>query len=375
MVHSDEFTVGWICAISTELTAAQSFLDEKYDSVTNVSQGDYNNYTLGQIASHNVVMTVLPDGEHGTAAAAVVAVTMLNKFPNIRIGLMVGIAGGAPSKNHDIRLGDVVVSYPLDGRGGVLQYDFGKTIQNQAFQITRFLDPPPFLLRSAVSALMANYESSGHDIKRTIEKIIEQTPRLREKYQRPPLSSDILYRSAIIHPTDSENPCLELCGVDPSRTIRREPRDNDYEDDPAIHYGVIASAKRVMKDAQIRDKLAAEKNVLCFEMEAAGLMNLFPCLVIRGICDYSDTHKNKQWQGYAAMTAAAYAKDLLSLMPSVQIAAVQPSKEDFASMAGTKPGEAASGRPGGMRCYLTVPPTVCVLHVVEVETELMPMSM
>ena len=66
-----------------------------------------------------------------------------------------------------------------------------------------------------------------------------------------------------------------------------------------------------MKDALIRDKLAEENGVLCFEMEAAGLMNHFPCLVIRGICDYSDTHKNKEWQGYAAMAAAAYAKNIL----------------------------------------------------------------
>lgn len=61
----------------------------------------------------------------------------------------------------------------------------------------------------------------------------------------------------------------------------------------------------------LRNKLAREKGVLCFETEAAGLMNRFPCLVIRGICDYTDTHKDKEWQGYAAMTAAAYAKDVL----------------------------------------------------------------
>lgn len=46
-------------------------------------------------------------------------------------------------------------------------------------------------------------------------------------------------------------------------------------------------------------------------MEAAGLMDHFPCIVIRGICDYSDTHKNDTWQGYAAVAAAAYAKELL----------------------------------------------------------------
>jgi nucleoside phosphorylase len=76
-----------------------------------------------------------------------------------------------------------------------------------------------------------------------------------------------------------------------------------------------------MKDALIRDRLAADKDVLCFEMEAAGLMNTFPCLVIRGICDYSDSHKNKEWQGYAAMVAAAYAKDLLQRIPLNKIEA------------------------------------------------------
>jgi nucleoside phosphorylase len=70
-----------------------------------------------------------------------------------------------------------------------------------------------------------------------------------------------------------------------------------------------------MKNATLRDKLAVENGVLCFEMEAAGLMNHFPCLVVRGTCDYSDTHKNKEWQGYAAMAASAYAKDLLYRIP------------------------------------------------------------
>jgi nucleoside phosphorylase len=64
-----------------------------------------------------------------------------------------------------------------------------------------------------------------------------------------------------------------------------------------------------MKDALIRDTIAAERGALCFEMDVAGLVNHFPCLVIRGICDYADSHKNKDWQGYAAMAAPAYAKD------------------------------------------------------------------
>src|SRR6185437_4265232 len=101
------------------------------------------------IGKHNVVIAVLPDGEYGTTSAAVVARDMLHSFPNIRIGLMVGIGGGVPSSKHDIRLGDIVVSAPRDGKGGVFQYDFGKTIQDQVFRNTGFLNQPPALLRAA----------------------------------------------------------------------------------------------------------------------------------------------------------------------------------------------------------------------------------
>jgi nucleoside phosphorylase len=94
-------------------------------------------------------------------------------------------------------------------------------------------------------------------------------------------------------------------------TLIIRPEWTEIEDNPAIHYGLIASANQLLKNALIRDKLATEMKVLCFEMEEAGLINHFSCLVIRGICDYSDSYKNKAWQGYAAMTAAAYAKDLL----------------------------------------------------------------
>ena len=94
-----------------------------------------------------------------------------------------------------------------------------------------------------------------------------------------------------------------------------------------MYYGLIASENQLMKDALLRDKLAEENGVLCFEMEAAGLMNGFPCLVIRGICDYADSHKNKQWQGYAATTAAAFAKELLSFTPANQVDNTRPADE------------------------------------------------
>lgn len=317
---NDDYTVGWICAISTEYVAAQAFLDEKHERPEHLSKNDNNDYMLGRVGRHNVVIAVLPDGEYGIASAAIVARDMLHSFPNIRIGLMVGIGGGAPSPKHDIRLGDIVVSAPRDGRGGVFQYDFGKTIQDQSFQTTGFLNQPPVVLRTAMHGLKASYEIDGHQFEAVIDNILKNRPRLRAKYKRPDPSKDILYRSEITHPVNDAASCATVCGNDPSKLVQR-PERSEEQDNPEIHYGLIASADQLMKDATVRDKLAAEKDVLCFEMEAAGLMNHFPCLIIRGICDYSDSHKNKEWQGYAAMAATAYAKDLLCRIPPDKVQA------------------------------------------------------
>ncbi|KAF8867423.1 purine and uridine phosphorylase [Acephala macrosclerotiorum] len=328
------YTIGWICAISTEYVAAQAFLDEERDGPEYVSPNDNNNYTLGKVRRHNVVIAVLPDGEYGTASTAIVARDMCHSFPNIRINLMVGIGGGAPSPKHDIRLGDIVVSAPRDGKGGVFQYDFGKTIQGQSFMTIGFLNQPPTSLRAAMNGLKAQYESEGHQLEAAINSVLEKNVRLQRKYKRPGPSNDRLYQSEITHPPNHEISCAIACGDDPSKLILRPERSKD-EDNPVIHYGLVASANQLMKDALVRDRLAAENDVLCFETEAAGLMNHFPCLVIRGICDYSDSHKNEEWQGYAAIAAAAYAKDLLGRIPPSRVEAEKKVGEHFSGILDT----------------------------------------
>ena len=132
------------------------------------------------------------------------------------------------------------------------------------------------------------------------------------------------------HPADDEASYAKVCGDGPSKLVQQNLRTED-EDNPAVHYGIVASANTLMKDALIRDKIAKEHDVLCFKMEAARLINNFPCLVIRGICDYSDSHKNKEWQGYAAMAAAAYAKDLLARIPVSKVEAETKIKDVLSS--------------------------------------------
>ncbi|KAJ4139753.1 hypothetical protein NW768_001097 [Fusarium equiseti] len=313
MSNSGDYTVGWVCALSKEFTAAKTMLDEDH-SPCSIPNRDTNQYALGKIGSHNVVIAVLPDGEYGLSSASNVATNMLNAFPNIRVGLLVGIGGGAPSSQKDIRLGDVVVSSAGQGTGGIFQYDFGRTIQNMEFQTTGFLNQAPTSLRTAISALKTEHDMKGHRIQETIAEGLQRYPRLRRKYSRPPKSNDRLYLATSLHPSKDSRTCVDACGDGSDgepKLVKRAER-SEEDDDPAIHYGIIASANQLMKDAKIRDKFSSERGVICFEMEAAGLVNTFPCIVIRGICDYADTHKNDEWQEYAAMTAAAYAKELLN---------------------------------------------------------------
>ncbi|ETS77053.1 hypothetical protein PFICI_10927 [Pestalotiopsis fici W106-1] len=316
------YTVAWICAIGTELVAAKQFLDETHDDADQLPDHDDNTYILGKIGRHNVVIVALPYGQYGLVSAAIIARDMAHSFPKLRFALMVGIGGGAPSRRHDIRLGDIVVSSPSSGLGGVLQYDFGKTIQNESFQVTGHLNQPPQCLLRAISILEADYESDGNSIDRNIIRILDKKPHLRAKYGKPHPSTDRLFSSVYKHAGDKDQECTAVC-VDASQLVTRPARLQAHQNGPMIHLGLIASANQLMRDAYMRDRLSFEKDVLCFEMEAAGLMNHFPCLIIRGICDYSDTHKSKEWQGYAAMAAAAYAKDLLRKVGTGRVEAEQ----------------------------------------------------
>lgn len=320
MPELEEYTVGWICAVGVEYVAAQEFLDEEHPRICEQHANDDNLYALGSISGHNVVIACLPDGSYGTNSAAAVARDLLRTFTNIKFGMMVGIGGGPGTRKPDIRLGDVVVSSVHRDAGAVLQYDFGKAIQGEAFKTTGHLDAPPRLLSAAVQDLRARYERQANGLHESVNTVLQKNRRLKKKYQRPPESSDRLFKSAFQHMNPDEA-CDTTCALQEDQLVPRQERDEEEDDITTVHYGLIASGNSLMKSSEIRDRLVEEKGILCFEMEAAGLMNHFRCIVIRGICDYSDTHKNDNWQGYAAMAAAAYAKALLRRIPPAKVAA------------------------------------------------------
>lgn len=297
--------VALICALDVEMATAKVMLDEIYESLPQ-SLTDHNVYTLGKIGNHNTVVVCLPSGVYGKVEAATTVSHMKSSFPNIEFGLMVGIGEGVPGQNSDIRLGDVVVSKPTSTSGGVVQYDYGKPLSNGRFNRTGSLNKPPQVLLKAISQVKSDYMTGKKLPSDILLHTTQKNPKINETFSRPHL--DLLFESDYTH--ENENANCSTC--DQNRLVKRSQRTSH---DSFAHYGIIASADQVMKDASVRDSIADVHEILCFEMEAAGIMDELPSLVIRGICDYCDSHKNKVWQPYEALTAAAYSKALLSVIP------------------------------------------------------------
>jgi nucleoside phosphorylase len=309
LLTHDDYTVAIICPMGVELAPVVAMLDERHQSLP--TSRDHNSYTLGRIKVHNIVIAIMP--EIGNNRAATVATQLLNDFRSVRFGLLVGIGGGIPGDDKDIRLGDVVVSKPTDTFGGVVQFDRGKVLPNGKFERTGTLGKPPLVLQANVESLKAEHKLTSSQISGYLKEMLKRFPNMEEEYVCPGIEHDQLFDASYNH---KGGDACQMC--DRSKVVRRALRKNSA---PIIHYGTIGSANEVIKDSVTRDKLKTDLGILCVEMEAAGLMDDSHFLVIRGICDYADSHKNKRWQPYAAATAAAYAKELLSIIPAHKVIA------------------------------------------------------
>jgi nucleoside phosphorylase len=258
----------------------------------------------------------------GNGLAAIVAKDIQRSFP-IKFGLMVGVGGGVWSKTNDVRLGDVVVSQPTGTHGGVVQWDFGKMGKDGKFQRTGSLDKPPAVLLHALQVLRIFDITDGVNMEEGLSLIVRKKPRMGQTYRYQGADHDQLFEATYDH--EGNETCDEC---DAKLIVQRPARDDST---PRIHYGNIASGNEVIKHGITRDKIAKEEGVICFEMEAAGLMDNFRCLVIRGICDYADSHKNKIWQPYAAATAAVYARALLGFIDKQEVMKTQTDEGYFST--------------------------------------------
>lgn len=327
----ESYTIAWIAALPIERAAAEAMLDEEHATPTGFTrhQTDTNVYTWGRVGEHNIVIAALASGVYGTTSAATTASSLLASLPSIRIGLLVGIGGGVarPDQDQDIRLGDIVVSQPCNTTGGVCQYDLIKANSGGKCERKGFLGRPPTVLLNALTSIQSRHERKDSEIPYHLQMMLESNPKMGKRTKKNPgfihqgFDNDRLFKASCDH---IPGPDCQRCNT--ADEIDRDPRDTT---DPDIHYGTIGSGNTLVKDATTRDRIVADlgEDFICFEMEAAGLMNYFPCLVIRGICDYADSHKNIRWQRYASATAAAYTKELLAYMPTIEVQKTKRAQE------------------------------------------------
>ncbi|KAI4841110.1 ankyrin repeat protein [Aureobasidium sp. EXF-8845] len=287
-----------------------AMLDEEHEPLPQ-KLVDHNIYKLGSINNHNLVIAGLP--QTGNCSAATVVTQMRMTFPNLRYGLLVGIGGGVPTQTDSgmIRLGHVVVSKQTGIHSGTVQYDHGKAKAGRFERIGALASPPAILLNAAqtlaVQREIMENDPVWEDAQRT-----QRSRRTTRRFRSPGIANDHLYGPSYIHQQPGK--ACEECGCAPEHRVKRQT-DKGEESFVVVHRGTIASGELVVKSAALRDSLAEQHNLLCFEMEAAGALADFPCLVIRGISDYCDSHKNDQWHGYAAAAAAAYARQLFFQLP------------------------------------------------------------
>ncbi|CZR46055.1 uncharacterized protein FPRO_11502 [Fusarium proliferatum ET1] len=296
----EQYTIAWICALPKELTAARAVLDNVHEPLPK-QKNDTNSYILGSIGCHNIAIACLPTNEYGTNNAVNVLTNLTRTFTSIYLSLMVGIGGGVPGEDFDIRLGDIVVGTR------VVQHDLGKITEGGQIQHTAVPRTLAHSIGKALSILQAEHQPLSSRIPLILEERFREYP----AYARP-TTADRLFSSAYRH--NSRAPTCDKCS--PSALVRRSERSTD---NPYIYYGTIASGNQVMRSSTVRDKVAQELKAICFEMEAAGLNDICPSLSVRGICDYSDSHKSKEWQEYAAATAAAYAREFVEKLPPTEV--------------------------------------------------------
>ncbi|KAJ4024937.1 hypothetical protein NW752_002391 [Fusarium irregulare] len=339
----DDFEIAIICALPLEYDAVSYIFDEFWDENGDPygrAAGDPNNYTTGRIGRYNVVMALLPGMGKTNAASAVSS--MRSSYGGLRLALLIGVCGAMPCyQNVEILLGDVVIS------DAVVQYDLGRQFSDRFVRkdtIGDSLGRPNKDIRNLVNIFKTDLgldrlgQRTAHFLKQLQTKIA-RTPR-RGKYNYPGPAKDKAFKPNYRHkhhvsPTcicrsnfgDSDPVCDEAAsascrdlGCDDehlvireriSANLQTEQNNSDATFQPSVHVGAIASGDKVLRSAADRDMLSREAGVIAFEMEGNGVWDEVPCIVVKGVCDYADSHKNKEWQNFAAATAASASKAIL----------------------------------------------------------------
>lgn len=324
--RKSDFEIGVICALTLEGGAVEAVFDEIYEDIPNLPEVVKFGYTewslsLGRIGKKYIVVIWLR--EIGVKSAGVARVALQNVYTEINMYFVVGICGGVPLPSDTSTgpvLGDVIIST------NILPHDIGKQV-DETFVLTEKPYVPAnitsFLNKQTAPSRKQKLESRLLAVLNEARSNVPEGP-TRSTISYQGVEKDILYNPKCVH--KHQKPCCEdgscadaqrsTCaelGCDLTQVIPRvRLSDPKNPPKPFIHFGTVGSGNKVMKSGKERDDLAKRYQIIAFEMEGAGVYDDgLTVLVIKGICDYADGHKNKLWQPYAAYAAAGAFKALL----------------------------------------------------------------
>ncbi|KAL2796998.1 nucleoside phosphorylase domain-containing protein [Aspergillus keveii] len=341
----NDFEIAIVCALPAEYNAVTELVDhfwEDHGYEYGKAREDANTYTTARIGNYDVVLVLLSGT--GKAIAASSATSLRSSYPRIKLLLLTGICGGVPlvGTEDGILLGDVVLSET------VIQYDYGRRYPDKFIMkhtVEESLSRPAKEVRNLVAIFKTNralqklQQRAAFSLEQIQDKALGQRSKINYKYpgatndrlfaanlrHKHHLLSDCLYRNC--H-TESDPVCEEsrtlLCyelgcnkgdhikrhRLKAKERLQRQGRNKEAQA-PSTFVGRIGSGDIVLKSGEDRDRLAKLYSILAFEMEGAGAWDELPCIVIKGVSDYADSHKNDKWQDFAAATAASTMKALL----------------------------------------------------------------
>ncbi|KAJ6153608.1 purine and uridine phosphorylase [Penicillium chermesinum] len=342
LFSTSDYNIAWICPTRLVYTAARTFLDQAQDPSGHLVSLNTAFHTLGSIGKRRILIATCRDQEYdevGSPLSSDVISDVLLHYDNICIFMIIGLGSGLPTPKNDIRLGDIVVAV-----GPEEHLDFATPMPQSETQAglqliggwlndshVEHLDDNT-RLRTDLMDLSRSYNHEGCPLGNMVNQVLANRPRMRRRYGRPDPVTDRLHKSDTQHPQEIEkSTSLDMADQNTSSLVSPPERTGD-NDKPSIHFGTIASSRDIIKSTTVRDKLASERGILCIETEHTEVPHYTPCLSIRGICDYADSHKTKDWQGYAAMVACAYAKEALSCDTISAIVASGTKSQRFSSV-------------------------------------------
>ena len=323
----DDYHIAWFAPTADlHLLPARLMLDEEYLIPSYATHYDENTYICGSIYGHAVVIATCAPGEAGYTNASSVTASMFETFPNIRLAMLVGIGGGIPRQQdtedalEDIHLGDVVVGWPSDGKPACVYHDRGGSVLS-GFELMAAVQDPDWRLTNALALLQSDHELGQTSFDQQLARL--QRSKRQKQFAHPGLEHDKLFKASYQHNGNATSLC-DNC--DSEELVQRALRGDEERDTFVFHLGRIVTTNSIVQSGELRDQISSRYDgALCVESEAAGADSSRRYLVIRGVSDYADSHRNDLWRSCAAGKAAAFTRELLRRVQPSSIIGVQPS--------------------------------------------------